>query len=195
MSDSQFDELYPAPVGAISATHWTPVRVAFRAARLLVKEPGCRVLDVGSGAGKFCLVGALATEGCFFGIEKRESLVKCARDVATLLGSPNVTFAHGLFDAASPEDYDAIYFYNPFEEASVSRLDRFEWPVPRAVERFEEDVYRAQQFLRAAKAGTRVVTYNGMGGALPSCYEVVEREQMGCTLELAVRSAHSKRAM
>ena len=43
--------------------HWTPVHVARRAAQFLVTGPETRVLDVGSGPGKFCLVGALATQG------------------------------------------------------------------------------------------------------------------------------------
>ncbi len=196
VSDSQFDELYPLPVRAISVTHWTPVRVAFRAARLLVRGPRCRVLDVGSGVGKFSLVGALATEGHFFGIEQCESLVECARDAATLLGVPNVTFTHGPFHSMNPEDYDGFYFFNPFDMGKRLGQGQFDWPTPSEAERFEEDVLTAQAFLRAAKPGTRVVTYNGMGGSLPSCYEVVEREQIGCTIELALRSADTRcRAM
>ena len=195
MSDSQFDELYPPPVQTLSATHWTPVRVALRAARLLVREPGCRVLDVGSGAGKFSLIGALATDGHFFGVEQCESLVECARDTSTLLGAPNVTFTHGPFNAMNPEDYDGFYFFNRFDTGECLGQGQFDWPTPSEAERFEDEVHTAQAFLRATKPGTRVVTYNGMGGSLPSCYKVVEREQAGCTIELALRSADTRCAM
>jgi hypothetical protein len=134
----------------------------------------------------------MTTEGRFFGIEQRESLVECARDLATLFGATNVSFAQGAFDSRNPEDYDAFYFFNPFEEDNFPRKCEFDWPLPSRAERFEENVYGAQQFLRAAKAGTRVVTYNGMGGRLPSCYDLIEREQMGCTLELAVKSGRDR---
>lgn len=194
LTDSQFDELYPFEVRVMSATFWTPMRVALRAAKLLAKKPGTRVLDIGSGAGKFCILGALSTEGRFFGIEQRESLVDCAREMATVLGSANATFTHGLFDALNPEEYDAFYLFNPFEENKFSRAYQYDWKVTLGKERFTEDVRKAQHFLRGARPGTRVVTYNGMGGKLPWCYDLVEREQMGCAIEVWVKDAQAKRA-
>ncbi|HEX7604202.1 MAG TPA: methyltransferase domain-containing protein [Polyangiaceae bacterium] len=194
LTDSQFDELYPFAVRVMSTTFWTPVKVAQRAAKLLVRKPGCRVLDIGSGAGKFCLVGAMSTEGRFFGVEQRENLVDCARAMATLLGSSSATFTHGLFDSMNPEDYDAFYLFNPFEENKFAPDSQFDWTVTLGKERFKEDVRRAQQFLRGARPGTRVVTYNGMGAKLPWCYDLVEREQMGCAIEVWVKDAQAKRA-
>lgn len=178
----------------MSDTYWTPVNVARRAAELLVEKPGCRVLDIGSGAGKFCVIGALSTKGIFFGVEQRESLVECARDVASLLEASNASFTHGLFGALNPEDYDAFYFFNPFEENKFSRQSQYDWTVPLAAERFDEDVHKAQQFLRAARSGARVVTYNGLGGKLPWSYDLVERQELGCGIELWVKDAQSKRA-
>src|SRR6185437_914320 len=61
LTDSDFDAIYPAPVRRVSASFWTPVSVAVRAADLLVDDPSTRVLDIGSGVGKFCIVGAAFT--------------------------------------------------------------------------------------------------------------------------------------
>ncbi len=81
-TNADFDHVYPDWVRSLSERHWTPVDVAERAAELLVTSAGVRVLDVGSGAGKFCIIGALTTEGKFCGIEQRAHLIDVAREAA-----------------------------------------------------------------------------------------------------------------
>jgi SAM-dependent methyltransferase len=179
-----FDELYPFPLRTMASIYWTPVAVAIQAARMLVGESSRRVLDVGSGAGKFCLVGALATPGQFVGVEQRGFLVDCAREGARLLETPNATFIHGVFDALDPAEYDAFYFFNPFAENKFAEHARFDQTVELTPERFDHDVRSARCFLRAAKRGAHVVTYNGLGGPLPSGYRKLKRVQMGCMIEL-----------
>jgi hypothetical protein len=68
-SDLAFDALYERRIRELSPQHWTPVRIARRAAELLTLSGAKRILDVGSGVGKFCIVGALTTEAQFVGIE------------------------------------------------------------------------------------------------------------------------------
>lgn len=183
-TNSEFDELYPPPIRTLSQTFWTPVEVALRAARRLVSEPGTRVLDVGSGVGKFCLVGSLATQGEFFGVEQREGLVKFSRDVAGLLGATRAHFIHGLFTDLRAYDFDAFYFFNPFGEGRFAPAAQIDATVELTPSRFAEDVWRAQVFLEAAKLGARVVTYNGMGGELPASYALVERDDFGCGIDV-----------
>ena len=72
LEDSRFDLVYPREIRELSDRHWTPVEVARKAAVFLVREPGTRVLDIGCGPGKFCIVGALATDGRFTGVEQRD---------------------------------------------------------------------------------------------------------------------------
>lgn len=187
MTDSELHELYPLPLRTMAPAYWTPISVALRASRLLVDKPLARVLDIGAGAGKFCTVGALTTEGTFFGVEQREHLVECAREVSALMGATDASFIHGVFSALDPADYDAFYFFNPFEENLWPKESQFDFTLDTAGERFAEDVRSARCFLRAAKQGTRVVTFNGMGGPLPRCYELVERDHMSCSLELWVK--------
>src|SRR3954471_20676012 len=86
-ADDEFDTVYSERVRSHSERHWTPVEVATRAADLLVASAYTRVLDVGSGAGKFCIVGALATRhGRFYGVEQRADLVHAAREAARHYG-------------------------------------------------------------------------------------------------------------
>jgi hypothetical protein len=79
VSDEEFDRLLPTWARNVSGLHFTPVRVARRAAELLVARAGARVLDVGAGVGKLCIVGALTTQGSFVGVEQRGHLVAAGR--------------------------------------------------------------------------------------------------------------------
>ena len=80
VTDFRFDQVFPIEMRRLSETHWTPVEVAIRAAELLVEHDKTRILDVGSGCGKFCLVAALSCLGQFIGVEQRPHLVDIARN-------------------------------------------------------------------------------------------------------------------
>ena len=95
VEDEKFDQVYPSRIRKLSALHWTPVRVAAEAAKLLVTTPATRVLDVGCGPAKFCLVGASFTDGSFTGVEQREELVAAARNAALRLHLDDVEIIHG----------------------------------------------------------------------------------------------------
>lgn len=187
VSNRQFDGIYPPAIREMSSSYWTPIRVALRAARLLVCKPGARVLDIGSGAGKFCCIGAASTSGAFHGVEQRSALVGHARNVAGLLGVPRATFTCGPFDALAPDAYDGFYLFNPFEENEDRSLAAADRPSAPGDDWFRDDVRRAQAFLSAARAGARVVTYNGIGGAMPAAYALVARERMRRALELWIK--------
>src|SRR4051812_34171547 len=87
-TDAVFDAIYPPSIRLSGEVHWTPVVVARRAAELLVTGRGTRVLDVGSGVGKVCIVGALTSDGEFTGVEQRGTLVRIARDVVRRYAIP-----------------------------------------------------------------------------------------------------------
>lgn len=88
--DEEFDRIYPARIRDLSSIHWTPVAVAAEMARMLVTRPGLRVLDVGCGPAKFCLVAATQTDGRFTGVELREDLASAARSAVSRLLLSNV---------------------------------------------------------------------------------------------------------
>ena len=52
-SDNQFNHLYPASINKLARGHWTPIEVAWKAASFLAIENGVKILDIGSGVGKF----------------------------------------------------------------------------------------------------------------------------------------------
>ncbi len=174
--DEDFDAVYPPAVRGAGSVYWTPLSVAARAATLLATDAVTRVLDVGAGVGKFCIVGAAVTQASFVGVEQRGHLVAIARAAALRLGVPTVRFEHGGLDAVDPAAFDAFYFFNPFEENTWDAEDQLDQSVVLSRQKFVEDVARAERLLAAARVGARVVTYHGFGGAMPDGYEHAHRE-------------------
>jgi SAM-dependent methyltransferase len=173
--NAQFDRILPLPWRRFSVTQWTPVQVACRAAQLLVTGPESRVLDVGSGPGKFCLVGALATLGHFTGVEQRPHLANFSRSFAERYEIPRVDFV-----CANAEDldwcrYNAFYFYNPFYE-NLDPDKKIDEHVELSPSLYDRYIKMTQDRLAQAPSGTRVVTFHGMGGDMPDGYERVLQE-------------------
>ena len=173
--DAMFDAVFPIELRGRSVVHWTPVDVALRAAELFARGPGpVRVLDVGSGVGKTCLIGALATPFEWWGIERDPEQVAAARHAAYVLGSGSPErFMLGDAWSIDWRQFDAFYFFNPFHEAPDDTRGS---PFVRYA-RVQGQIRRAKQLLAGARVGTRVVTYHGYGDELPDRYELVVREE------------------
>jgi hypothetical protein len=189
VDDLVFDRLFPHALRWRSASFWTPISVAVRAVELLVPNSNMRVLDVGSGVGKLCLIGAVMTNALFVGVEQRAHLVHAANDAAASLGSSNARFFHRTVETVDIETFDAIYFFNPFEENLWPASARFDETVELTSARFVRDVLAARALLVRARPGTRVVTYHGIGCPLPEDYDLVHYEHIRSgSLELWVKS-------
>ena len=185
VEDEKFDQVYPPRIRKLSALHWSPVRVAAEAARLLVTAPGTRVLDVGCGPAKFCLVAASLTHGSFTGIEQREELVAAARSAAFRLQLDDVEIIHGNVLDLPFNRHDAFYLYNPFEEnmARGHKIDATVSLSPLLFKRYNR--YVAAQ-LGAMPIGTRAVTYAGYADEIPTCYDC-ETALFGDELKLWIK--------
>jgi SAM-dependent methyltransferase len=169
IEDEKFDHVYPPHIRQLSGLFWTPVAVAAEAARLLVAKPATRVLDVGCGAGKFCLIAATVTDGEFTGVEQREELVTAARAAAAQLRAGGVDFLHANVMDVAFADYEAFYIFNPFEEHLHGyRIDK---AVALAPELFKRYTNYVSDQLGKQPLGTRVVTYMGYADDIPACYD------------------------
>jgi predicted RNA methylase len=195
--ESTFDALYPHDLYDLSRTHWTPVPVALEAARMLVTEPGFRVLDVGSGCGKFCLIAVLASEGVFTGIELRPRLDEEARRAKGLLSGHTeamnrVEFFCGDMQALDWGLFDGFYFYNPFYENLLEDTPRERQIIDHEIELGSGHYFDLTRVVRRkleeAKAGTRVVSYHGIGIPLPVGWHRQETRSIGSgDLELWIK--------
>lgn len=196
VADRVFDELFPPFARRASSIHWTPVEVAVRAAKMLAAvdetiprdrdatERKRTIIDVGAGVGKFCMVAAAALPGVrVVGVEQRARFVEIAREAATRIGV-DVEFVQGTLRDVDPAEVDGLYLFNPFAENLSAPHERLDETVELSEERFKRDIAIAEEFMSAARRGTRVVVYCGFGGAVPRSYRLVRREPLLGTLEL-----------
>ena len=171
VEDITFNELYPNKIKKLSDRHWTPVAVAKFAAEYLADKPYKKVLDIGSGAGKFCLVGAASTKGIFYGVEQRASLIKLSKKIAEKYDVTNVEFIHSNINKISFSDYEAFYFYNSFYENIDSSCSIDKTIVPEKELFYAYSKYVKEQ-LEQTPIGTRLVTYWSNWKEIPDSFEL-----------------------
>jgi predicted RNA methylase len=187
VADAEFDQVFPDELRDRSHMHWTPVAVAMRAAELLAPTPRARVLDVGAGVGKVCLVGALVTGAMWWGVEHDAVQVAAANHAAWALDLGRRTrFVVGDGSRMSWDELDGLYFYNPFGSALLA-------PHASPFVRYatvQNTLRRIEQRLAQTRVGMRVVTYYGFGGRWPEGFTQISTEPMGGdALELWVRES------
>ena len=178
--DREFDAWLPRRVRIHSASHFTPVDVARYVAHSVAPDGGETILDVGAGTGKFCLVAAHARRrSSFVGVEQREQLVAIATDLAAVLRLPNAEFVHGDAFALDWGRFDGFYFFNPFAERLLGGAFMIDRSIGLGRAAFDDCIEATLDRLAVARQGTRVVTYHGLGAALPSSYELASLAIIG----------------
>jgi SAM-dependent methyltransferase len=179
VGDRSFDALLGRRGREASEIHWTPASVCVEAARMLRPRPMERVLDIGSGTGKFCTLASLSMTGIYTGVEQRKHLVGEARRVARRLGAWRAKFIHADAFDLDWRDYDCLYLYNPFAELMFDPGRRIDSFIETGAERFDARVSATVSRLNTMPAGTRVITFHGFGGFFPSCYRRMSRRWAG----------------
>ncbi len=169
--DEVFDRYLPEALQGVSSQHWSMLRIAVQVARWVNEHRIADVLDIGSGAGKFCVAAALASDARYLGIEHRPRLVEAARALAHTFGvDDRVTFIEGDAAEIVLPDAEAYYVYNPFGENLVGPEEWVDDEVEHSRGRFERDRATLEAFFDTRPPGTYVFTYNGFGGTLPANY-------------------------
>lgn len=181
--DGAFDWLLPAMAREKSAQYWSPLSVARRAALRFAERGVQRVLDVGAGPGKFCIAAAIAQPDLeFCGIEQRAGLVEAARTLAAAFSLRNVQLRAGDAFGIPWRDFDGFFFFNPFAENVFRSHDRFDFTVELSEARLATALIRTSELLSSLRIGTVVVTYCGLGGPIPSSYDLLREEPVGSGL-------------
>jgi SAM-dependent methyltransferase len=171
VTDDYFNSIYPEEISSLARKHWTSVTIAKAASEYLVERPGTRVLDIGSGAGKFCLIGASHTKGYFTGVEQRFELVALSRKIAKQYTIRNTEFINENINAIDFKNYDSFYFFNSFYE-NIDTLNRIDDKVHLDMKLYHQySTYVVEQFLKLP-LGARLVTYCSPFTIIPSCFEL-----------------------
>lgn len=176
ISDDQFNKIYVPEIQQLAKRHWTPLGVAALASRFLATEKGVRVLDIGSGVGKFCLAaGYYHPNARFYGVEQRGDLIEHARDANTLLGLDNVFFIHSNLTELPLNDFDHFYFFNAFFE-NLAGQDKIDDNVKYSVDLYNLYTRYLYKQLKQRPVGTRIATYHSLEDEIPAGYHVVGSE-------------------
>ncbi len=171
VGDEAFDAFLSERAHRKADAYWSCIDAAQTACRFFHEAGAERILDVGSGVGKFCAVASLMLRRRVWGLERRGELVNEARQLALKLGADAV-FIEGTLAAVDPSRFDGLYFYNPFGEYIADDAGRYDGALPKSFDAFVQDVRTVEAWLRAAPVGTALVTYNGWGGRIPPTFAV-----------------------
>jgi hypothetical protein len=173
-TDVQLHQLFPEPIRAQARMHWTPLYIIQKAASYLAFNNKVKILDIGSGVGKFCLAGAFYKPTVsFFGVEQRKNLITHAEFARKILRLQNVHFLHRNFTQINLCDYDHFYFYNAFFE-NLDGTDKIDNEIVYSNELYNYySIYLYNQ-LEKMPVGTRIATYCSWGDEIPPCYQVAE---------------------
>lgn len=174
ITDSDFDSLYPEKIQQLSAVQWTPVNVILQIHLQMKFSKQDRILDIGSGVGKFCLLSSLVSQARFFGIEKRKNLFEIAEAVQRDLKVKNVKFKLGEMTSVDWSNYNVFYFYNPFYE-SLTAENTIDDQMEKGLQKFTLDLIRVKNRLSLLPKTTKVITYHSFGGKMPNSYEQTKK--------------------
>ncbi len=176
-NDKEFDGLYPEIVQNICKEHWTPLHIIKLSIEFLADNtaPGTKILDIGSGAGKFCIAGALyARNARLIGVEQRGYLVEHANSVKQKTGAVNASFIEGNFTQLDLGNYSHFYFFNSFYE-NLDEVSKIDSTINYSESLYNYYVRYLHSGLKLMPKGTRVVTYHSLAEEIPRGYTLVER--------------------
>lgn len=175
-SDAQFDQLYPASIQLLAQRHWTPLVAARKAASFLAAESNVKILDIGSGVGKFCLAAAhYKPKAFYYGIEQRKRLVNHAEAAKEMLRIDNISFMNGNFTQIDFRNYDHFYFYNAFYE-NITGTDKIDNSIDYSLELFNYYNRYLYKQLEQKPSGTRVASFHSLEDEIPQGYHIVGSE-------------------
>ena len=173
VSDREFDAIYPENIRRIADRHWSPVAISKTASEFLVRRAGTRVLDIGSGAGKFCMIGAATTRGHFTGVEHRLPLVELSTALSSRYDLQNAKYIHSNVTSIDFRNYDAFYFFNSFYE-HINIHHRIDDSVTMDVQTYEAHVSDMVEQLSGLPFGTRLATYATLQSVVPGNFQLVD---------------------
>lgn len=177
--DFAWDRAYPWGSRVKSATFWTPLAVAERAGEWLSFAGATRILDIGSGVGKFCIVASAHTGLVTMGVEHRPHLVEIARSVARTKGVHRARFVASTVHDFDPAGFNGFYAFNPFSENLFTGEGCLDLSVELSENRYVRDLAIIERWLERAPLGSALVTYHGLGGRIPGSFDLVRESEMG----------------
>lgn len=169
LTEIGFNNLLPHDLKQASQLFFTPIEVAQTAAAWLTENNEQKVLDIGSGVGKFCITAARSFNCQFDGVEYRKSLVDIANELIEHYEINNIRIMYSNITDIDFSEYDGFYFFNSFyENLETSNHLNKEVEIEEHLYQIYLNYTEAQ--LNKARPGTRLVTYFGNNFEVPDSY-------------------------
>ena len=178
-TDDDFDAIYPDHIRLLARKHWTPISVAKAAAQFLVNRRGINVLDIGSGVGKFCMVGAaLIPHGHFTGVEQRSELVELSRTLWASYQLTNTSYINANIISIDFRDFNGFYLYNSFFE-NVDPRNSIDQTIALSTGFYITYGTHTSNKLSSLPSGVRLATYFTDEWVIPTNFELVDTQFKG----------------
>lgn len=177
-SDLVFDSIYPKKYQEHSARHFTPLKIAIKAAQLLVDKPSDNILDIGSGVGKFCSIGSCVTGAHFYGVEKRKTLTNLSNKIKARYQLKQAHFMNDDFMNVDFTKFNGIYFFNSFHENfdETCVLDDTSKVSLEIYQKYHENLMLK---LNECVKGTKLVTFHTFKNKIPSSFQFIDKNETG----------------
>lgn len=173
ISDEAFDAIYPFEIRELSDRHWTSVFVAKMASDFFCNRKPVKVLDIGSGAGKFCFVGAaLHPASEFHGIDIRKNFIDISNEIKQAHALTNTVFFQKDVLHTDFMGYDGIYFFNSFQE-KIDPTSAIDHKSEVCVEMYIAYTTHIFNELNNVAVGTKLVTYYSEDFYVPSSFRLI----------------------
>jgi hypothetical protein len=184
VEDAHFDQLYPDSFLKIADRHFSAVYVCQLASDFLCDQKHSKILDIGSGSGKFCLIGAIGNPKCLFtGVEYRLTLHRQSVSLKNRFNLPNCNFIHGNVLEIPLGDFNGFYMFNPFlEQKDKTAIIPMDYVQQNETDYLE---YVLDAMHRLPK-GTKLATYYIDKKRIPNSFSLV-KSQVGNQLHFFVK--------
>ncbi|MES2763322.1 MAG: hypothetical protein V4677_14005 [Bacteroidota bacterium] len=185
LTEIGFNNLLPHALKQATQAFFTPIEVAEVAAGWLTENNEQKILDIGSGVGKFCVAAARCSNRHFYGAEYRNSLVEIGNELIVHYETTNAIMIHANILDIDFSEYDAFYIFSPFYE-NLEPDQRLNDEVELEEKLYQVYLDHTESQLAKAKPGTRLVTYFGNNFEVPNSYQRV-RDAFEGSLKLWIK--------
>ena len=171
--DLFFDTLSSKEFRNHSNVHWSKSTIIEKSVFYLKKNEVEKVLDIGSGIGKFCILGTKLSNISFTGVELRENLFNESQSIKKKHCLSNVHFIHDDIKNIDFSSFDAFYYYNPFCE-HLATADIIDDNHELSEERYYEYEEIVLGKLNNLSIGTIMILHNSKSFTLSEDYTLEE---------------------
>lgn len=152
--ENEFNHLLPVEYRNLDKLFWSDTQSISKACEWL--QNCTNIIDLGSGIGKFCMIGTQILSSNFFGIESKIGLYEIANNLLSNYLQAKVQFKNEDLFNIDLQPYDGIYIYNPFVEL-ISTGQRIDDSIPLDEEKYNSLHENLEEKLTTCSKDTLIV--------------------------------------